>query len=69
MFYGCTNLNYIKAMFTTAPGNDYFQTSDWLSGVSSTGTFVMNSAATWNPADYRGESGIPYNWTVQTASS
>jgi hypothetical protein len=54
-------------MFTTVPG--YPNTNYWLSSVSSTGTFVMNSSAAWNPADYRGESGIPYNWTVQTASS
>ena len=44
MFMSCDNLNYVKAMFTTTPGSSY--TSSWLSGVSATGTFVKNSAAT-----------------------
>ena len=71
MFSGCSNLNYIKAMFTTAPSSEY--TNDWLSGVSATGTFVKNSAATWT-TDYdehvwRGTSGVPSDWTVQTASA
>ena len=63
MFRGCTNLNYIKAMFTTTPSTSY--TMDWVSGVSATGTFVKNSAATWNVS---GANGIPTGWTVQTAS-
>ena len=63
MFQGCSNLNYIKAMFTTTPGSSY--TYNWVRGVKSTGTFVKNSAATWNVA---GNSGIPSRWTVQTAS-
>ena len=62
MFFGCSNLNYIKAMFTTTPGS---YTSNWLYNVSSTGTFVKNSAATWNVL---GASGIPSGWTVQTTS-
>lgn len=37
---------------------------NWLSGVSTTGTFVKNSAATWNKT---GSSGIPSGWTVTTA--
>ena len=61
MFYGCTNLNYVKAMFTTTPGSSY--TSNWLSGVASSGTFVKNSAAAWNVS---GVNGIPNGWTVQT---
>lgn len=64
MFYGCTNLNYIKAMFTTTPSTSY--TSNWVKGVSSTGTFVKNSAATWNVT---GVNGIPSGWDVQTASA
>ena len=62
MFFGCTKLNYVKAMFTTRPGTF---TSNWLYNVSSTGTFVKNSAATWN---LPGANGIPSGWTVQTAS-
>ena len=67
MFLGCTNLNYIKAMFTTAPSNQY--TDDWVKNISGTGTFVMNSAATWNPENCRGIDGIPSGWTVETAES
>ena len=63
MFYGCTSLNYIKAMFTTTPSTSY--TRNWVSGVASTGTFIKNSAATW---DVIGDHGIPQGWTVQTAS-
>ena len=63
MFQGCTNLNYIKAMFTTAPSSTY--TSNWVSGVASTGTFVKNASATWTTT---GVHGIPTGWTVQTAT-
>ena len=61
MFYGCKNINYIKAMFTTTPSDSY--TYNWLTGVASKGTFVKNSAATWNVT---GISGIPSGWTVVT---
>lgn len=61
MFYGDEALPRIRALFTTTPGNDY--TDDWLYGVKSTGTFVKNSAATWNVT---GVSGIPSGWTVIT---
>lgn len=64
MFSGCSSLNYIKAMFTTTPGSS--TTSNWVSGVSATGTFVKNSAATWTTT---GTNGIPTGWTVQTADS
>jgi hypothetical protein len=63
MFQNCSRLNYIKAMFTTTPSDTY--TSNWVSGVSSTGTFVKNSAATWNVI---GDNGIPSGWTVETAN-
>ena len=63
MFNGCTNLNYIKAMFTTTPSTSY--TRDWVKGVSTTGTFVKNSAATWTTT---GNNGIPTGWIVETAS-
>ena len=65
MFGNCTNLNYIKAMFTTTPNTNY-NTYNWVSGVSSTGTFVKNSAATWNVT---GNNGVPTGWTVNTASA
>ena len=62
MFYGCSKLNYIKAMFTTTPEDDY--TGSWVSEVASSGTFVKNKDATWNVT---GPDGIPSGWTVQTA--
>ncbi len=65
MFTGCSKLNYIKAMFTTTPGSSY--TGSWVQGVSSTGTFVKNSAASWT--DSFGYSAIPTGWTVETASA
>lgn len=64
MFNSCTNLAYIKAMFTTTPGNSY--TSNWINGVKATGTFVKNSAATWNVT---GNNGVPTGWTVETADA
>lgn len=61
MFQSCTNLNYVKALFVER--NRYDATSNWLDGVSSSGTFVKNAAATWNDV---GASGVPEGWTVQT---
>lgn len=63
MFENCTNINYIKAMFTTTPSDSY--TEKWLNNVSPSGTFVKNSAATWNVT---GANGIPSGWTVETAT-
>jgi len=63
MFDGCTNLNYIKAMFiTNTPKN----TSYWVRNVAPSGNFVKNSAATWNET---GNDGIPEGWTIETADS
>ena len=64
MFNECRNLRYVKAMFTTTPSSTY--TSNWMNYVRSSGTFVKNSAATWN---VRGGNGIPNGWTIQTASN
>ena len=64
MFQRCSHLNYIKAMFTTTPGDAY--TYHWVEGVAATGTFVKNSAATWDVAQY--VSGTPSGWTIETAS-
>lgn len=70
MFKGCSSLNYIKAMFTsdivTYPGAYYSYTQEWLSGVASSGTFVKNSAATWNRT---GVSAVPEGWTIETANA
>ena len=51
-------------MFTTKPTTSY--TNNWVSGVSANGTFVKNSAATW---DVNGVSGIPTGWTIQTVAA
>ncbi len=59
MFYGCSKLNYVKALFTSNIGC----CENWLYGVSSSGTFVKNAAATWNVV---GANGVPEGWTVQT---
>ena len=71
MFSDCTQLNYIKAMFTTDPGsrnssNQAYYTYNWVSGVASSGTFVKNSSATWNRT---GVWAVPNGWTIQTATS
>lgn len=67
MFYGCTNLNYIKMMATDNISNSSWYS--WTSGVSSTGTFVKNAAATWdNETYFSGHRFIPLGWTVQTAT-
>lgn len=63
MFNGCANLNHIKAMFTTTPGAAYTQL--WVLDVSQTGTFVKNSAATWNVTSVNG---VPLGWTVETTT-
>lgn len=60
MFTYCSKLNYVKAAFTTTPGNSY--TRNWLNGVASTGTFVKNPAATW---DVTGANGVPNGWTIE----
>ena len=69
MFYNCSSLNYVKAMFTTNENNmlNYLGGDGddwWLEYVASSGTFVKNSAATWNNQYI-----VPNGWTVQTASS
>lgn len=64
MFNGCSKLNYIKAMFTDASASNCL--ASWVNGVASSGTFVKNSQSTF---DTRGTSGIPNNWTIETANS
>ena len=60
MFKGCSSLNYVKAMFTSTSTTPR---QNWLDGVAETGTFVRNSAATWNT------SSLPSGWTVETAEA
>lgn len=62
MFHMCTSLNYIKMLATEGFTADDCL-NNWVASVSSTGTFVKSADATW---DRRGNSGIPYDWTVIT---
>ena len=62
MFYGCTQLCYIKALSSSNPSSYY---TNWVSGVASTGTFVKSNGASWNS----GVNGIPSGWTVEIAEA
>jgi hypothetical protein len=59
MFSGCKKLNYIKMLATNISAKSCL--SDWVYGVSSTGTFVKNPDMT---SLSTGNSGIPSGWTV-----
>ncbi|MBQ2855505.1 MAG: hypothetical protein IJE78_00480 [Bacteroidaceae bacterium] len=59
MFYGCVNLKYIKMLATDISAE--LCLSNWVYGVSPTGTFVKSKDATW---DVVGDSGVPTGWTV-----
>ena len=50
-------------MFTSDPASGSY-IYNWINNVSSSGTIVKNSAATWTNE----QAGIPTGWTVQTAS-
>ena len=59
MFYNCTKLNLIT-MLATNPNSSSL--SEWLYGVSPTGTFYKNKALEYFS---RGASGIPNGWKVK----
>ena len=63
MFYGCSSLTYVKCLATDISATDCL--TNWLSGVSRTGTFIQASGVTWP----RGKSGIPDNWTIETQTT
>ena len=60
MFGNCNKLNYIKMLATDISASVCL--SDWVYGVSSTGTFVKHPEATW---DVRGVNGVPEGWTIK----
>jgi len=62
MFYGCSNLNYIKMLATDISATSCLYI--WVYGVSPTGTFVKNPNMNDLPT---GNSGIPSGWEVQDA--
>ena len=87
MFKSCTHLNYVKAMFSNTnlvyyddvSYVDWMYTMDWLSGVSSTGTFVRRQQSKYpartqwymDPSEgleYWWECYIPEHWTIETAT-
>ena len=61
MFRNCSKLNYVKALFKTLPSTSY--TTNWLSGVAASGTFVKSADATWSGT---GVSMVPSGWTIVT---
>lgn len=60
MFEGCTKLRYVKALVMHAPSTNY--STEWLEGVSNTGIFVKNPAATWNSIN---EHSVPEGWVIE----
>ncbi len=60
MFYGCSNLSNVEAMFKDTPDESAY-TWNWLYGVSPTGVFTKNKAATW---DVTGAYAVPSGWTI-----
>ena len=63
IFMGCSSLNFIKMMATDISAIQCLQ--NWVNRVAASGTFVKNSAATW---DVSGVNGVPTGWTIETAS-
>ena len=61
MFKNCSSLNEVHCRVTSEVSSSQISSyaKDWLSGVSSTGTFYTNADARW-PS---GASGIPEGWT------
>ena len=57
MFYVCSSLSYVKCLATDISMHSC--TTDWLSGVSSTGDFYTPTATNWKS----GTDGIPSGWT------
>ena len=60
MFYGCSTLNKVRCRIPSSYSSSDISlyASNWLEGVSSTGTFYTNADANW-PS---GSSGIPTGW-------
>ena len=63
MFHNCTKLNHIACLATDRSAIGC--TSNWVEGVSSTGTFIKHP----NMNDWpTGENGIPSGWAVENAA-
>ena len=67
MFSGCKNLNFVKAAFTkwgdlsNSAASDYYATTEWLNGISSTGTFICSSEL---DTITRSASNLPEGWNM-----
>ena len=59
MFQYCSSLNYIKCLATNKSA--YGCTTNWVSGVAASGTFVKDANTTWTT----GANGAPSGWTVE----
>ena len=59
MFSGCKKLNYVKCLATDTSATDYM--TNWLSGVSSTGTFECDNKKYFT---IDSPNGIPVGWTI-----
>lgn len=59
MFNGCASLNYIKCLATDISASSAI--TNWVTGVSTNGTFVKEPGMTWP----KGTSGIPSKWTTE----
>ena len=80
MFNGCTNLNSIKCLATSVAADATEVTTDWIDGISGTGTFIKDASVTygtgptdfWDPnlptytwdAGVQKAKGVPAGWTV-----
>lgn len=68
MFYGCSSLSTVKAMFTRFKKFEGYEDDDdlyqWLQGVSSSGTFIKNPAATFTASDIQ----LPSGWTIEDST-
>ena len=58
MFFNCTSLVYLKAMFVDY---GYLNVYNWMANIKTSGTFVKNPNATWTDAPQ-----LPSTWTVVT---
>lgn len=65
LFRNCSSLAYVKFMMLD-DATQSLTLQNWLSGVSASGTLVLNSAAQWTIGT--GASGKPSGWTLETAS-
>lgn len=68
MFRDCANLNYIKCLAKTGINNLNNSTSNWVNGVSASGTFVKYGDININITWQTNVNGIPSGWTVQEAT-